>query len=134
MILQRLGLFADLQPNVYALLGMGAVLAAVVHAPLAAILILLDLTRNYELALPAMLASIIATGVARRIFPESIYTAALRERGVTLGGSADHSVLRRLLVEHVSLDPAATLSPRQIRVPSCLLAASSRAAIFTVSP
>jgi len=110
-VLRELHLFGDLQPSVYALVGMGAVLAAVVHAPLAAILILMDLTGNYQLALPAMLASIVATGTARRIFPESIYTAALRERGVNLGGSADHSVLRRLNVEQVSLEPAATVTP-----------------------
>src|SRR5205814_1088823 len=35
------------QPGIYALVGMGAVLAAVVHAPLASILILLDLTSDY---------------------------------------------------------------------------------------
>src|SRR5262249_47847159 len=110
-VLRALHLFADVQPRIYALVGMGAVLAAVVHAPLAAILILMALTGNYHLALPAMLASIVATGVARRIFPESIYTAALRERGLRLGGSADHSVLRRLNVEQVSLEPAATLAP-----------------------
>jgi CIC family chloride channel protein len=111
IVIRQIGWFADLQPNVYALVGMGAVLAAVVHAPLAAILILMDLTGNYQLALPVMLASIVATGIARRIFPESIYTAALRERGVHLGGAADHSILRRLHVEHVALEPAATVSP-----------------------
>src|SRR5204863_227566 len=82
-----------------ALLGIGAVLAAVVHAPLAAILILLDLTGDYKLALPAMLETVIATGVARRIFPDSIYTMSLRQRGVRMGGAADRMVLHRMHVE-----------------------------------
>jgi CIC family chloride channel protein len=111
IILHHASLFAAAQPHIYALVGMAAVLAAVVHAPLAAILILLDLTGDYQLALPAMLASIFATGMARRIYPESIYTMTLRERGVrTSGGSSDQILLRRMHVEQVTLDPAAAVS------------------------
>jgi len=56
MILKQAHILGASQPGVYALVGMGAVLAAVVHAPLTAILIMLDLTTEYRLALPAMLA------------------------------------------------------------------------------
>src|SRR5205814_10383744 len=66
-VLMRLH-FVAVQPEVYAMVGMGAVLAAVVHAPLASILILSDLTHDYKIVLPGMLAIIIATGVARLIF------------------------------------------------------------------
>jgi chloride channel protein, CIC family len=111
MLMQTFGASAVSQPSVYALLGMGAVLAAVVHAPLTAILILLDLTGEYKLALPAMLASIFATGMARRIFPESIYTMTLRERGIRTGGSSDQILLRRMNVEQVPLEPASALAP-----------------------
>lgn len=110
MVLQHLGA-PSAQPEIYALVGMGAVLAAVVHAPLASILILLDLTSDYPLALPAMLASILATGTARRIYSESIYTMTLRERGLRTGGSADQMLLRRMHVEQVQLEPAAAVAP-----------------------
>ena len=111
MVLHSAGIFTATQPHIYALVGMAAALAAVVHAPLAAILILLDLTGDYQLALPAMLASICATGMARRIYPESIYTMTLRERGIrTGGGSADQLMLRRMHVEQVTLDPAAAVA------------------------
>ena len=62
-----------------------------------------DLTGEYRLALPAMLATISATGMARRIYAESIYTMTLRERGLR-GGRSDQLVLRRMNVEQVSLD------------------------------
>jgi CIC family chloride channel protein len=110
MVLQHLGA-PQAQPGIYALVGMGAVLAAVVHAPLAAILILLDLTGDYPLAVPAMLASILATGTARRIYSESIYTMTLRERGLRTGGSADQILLRRMSVEQVQLEPAPAIAP-----------------------
>ena len=87
-ILQKLGIFA-IFPLVYALIGMGAVLGAVVHAPLAAILILLELTSDYHIILPAMLATICAVGTARFLFAESIYTPPLRDHGVRLGSTRD---------------------------------------------
>lgn len=106
MILRTSGWAANAQPAVYALVGMGAALAAVVHAPLASILILIDLTGNYRVMLPAMLATVVATGIARRIFPDSIYTMALRDRGVRLSSGSDAVLLRRLSVEQVDLEPA----------------------------
>jgi CIC family chloride channel protein len=112
VILQRSGLYHAAQPEVYAMVGMAAVLAAVVHAPLASILILADLTHDYKIVLPAMLATIIATGVARIIFRDSIYTLTLRLRGVRVGGGADLALLRRLNVEQIPLEPAIILQSR----------------------
>jgi CIC family chloride channel protein len=109
IILRSTHVFGDLQPQVYALVGMAGVLAAVVHAPLAAILILLELTRDNDLVLPAMLASIVATGTARRLNPDSVYTLGLRQRGIRLGATGDMMVLRRITVEQVGLDPAAVI-------------------------
>jgi CIC family chloride channel protein len=101
---------AKVEPSVYALVGMGAVLAAVVHAPLASVLILLDLTGDHKLILPGMLATVVATGIARNIFRDSIYSVTLRERGVKLGTAADLSILRRLTVESVELEPATVVA------------------------
>lgn len=110
-MLRELGWFAQIQPQVYALVGMGAALAAVVHAPMAAILITLDLTEDYKLTLPAMLAAIVATGVARRVFADSVYTLSLRQRGLAPGGGQDLLLLRRLNVEQVALEPATVVQP-----------------------
>ncbi|MDP9175459.1 MAG: chloride channel protein [Planctomycetota bacterium] len=105
-LLQKSGLFAEIHPEVYALVGMGAVLAAVVHAPLASILIVFEVTEDYKVMVPAMLACIIATGLARVMYRDSIYTLSLRSRGVRMGGTADLTLLRRLNVEQVPLEPA----------------------------
>ena len=108
--LRESGLFTGVQPGLYALVGMGAVLAAVVHAPLAAILILFELTQDYRVTLAAMLASVTSVGVARLIYRDSIYTAGLRRRGVRVGGSPDRA-LARLSVEQVPLEPATVVQP-----------------------
>jgi CIC family chloride channel protein len=105
IVLRSTGWWPALQPEVYALVGMAAVLGAVVHAPLAAILILFDVTRDDKVMLPAMLAAISATGFARALFRDSIYTLALRQRGVVVGGGGI-GLLQRLTVEQVDLEPA----------------------------
>jgi CIC family chloride channel protein len=107
--LQRLGWAANVDIGFYALVGMGAVLAAVVHAPLAAILILFEVTQQRGVILPAMLASVVATATARLVFRDSIYTLNLRRRGVTVGTSSDLRILRRMTVDQVQLDPVSSV-------------------------
>ena len=106
MLLQHAGVSSTLPPEAYALVGMGAVLAAVVHAPLAAVLILVDVTGNYNVILPGMLATIVATGIARSISRDSIYTLSLRLRGVRVGTGNDLTLLRRMTLEQIDLEPA----------------------------
>jgi CIC family chloride channel protein len=101
--------FSELQPELYALVAMGAVLAAVVHAPMASILIVFELTQDYKVMLPAMLACITATGMARLLYRDSIYTATLRRRGLRIGGRSDLQALRQTSIEQVSLEPATVI-------------------------
>ena len=103
LVLRKAG-WHQVQPEVYALVGMGAVLAAVVHAPLASILIVFELTHDDKIILPAMLACIFGTAAARMLYRDSIYTLALRHRGVRLGTMADLTMLRRLSVDQVELE------------------------------
>lgn len=100
-----------LPTRMLALVGMGGVLAAVVHSPLASILILFELTQDPGVVVPAMLVTVTATGIARLIFPDSIYTMSLQLRGLRPGGSVDQSFLRRLTVEQVTLDSIVRVEP-----------------------
>lgn len=109
MLLRASGWFTFVQPELYAVAGMGAALAAVVHAPLASTLICFEVTEDYKVMVPALLACVISTGFARVLFRDSIYTLTLRLRGVRVGTSADLSLLRRMTVEQVDLDPAIAL-------------------------
>jgi len=66
----------------YALVGMAAATAATTHAPLLAAVMVFELSGDYAIALPLVMATAIATLVSRRLRPESIYAAELRRRGV----------------------------------------------------
>ena len=86
----------------YALVGIGAFLAAVTHAPLTALFLLFEMTQlNYAVALPAMIATITALVVARSIESESIDTYSLAREGKTLAIGKERLVLTQLPVASV---------------------------------
>ncbi len=68
----------------YGLVGMGAVFAAAGRAPITAVLIVFELTGDYSIILPLMLAVVIATGLSRRLSSSSIYTLKLKRRGIEI--------------------------------------------------
>ena len=90
--------------------GMGAGLAAVLHAPLASILIVFELTQSPGVIVPAMLATVVAHSVARIVVPDSLYTRALRQRGISPEAAADLSSLRQYTINHLPIEPVLRLT------------------------
>jgi CIC family chloride channel protein len=72
----------------FALVGMGAVFAGAARAPITAVLIMFELTGEYTIILPLMLAIVLATGVSRALSRDSIYTLKLRRRGIEIDARA----------------------------------------------
>ncbi len=85
----------------YALVGMGALVAATTRAPITAILIIFELTSDYKLIVPLMESCIIATILASGLNKESIYTMKLVRRGIELFRGHERSVLRSMQVSEV---------------------------------
>ena len=67
--------------NVFTLVGMGAFLSATTHAPIMAIIMLFEMTLDYEIILPLMLACVVAHYVATAVEPASIYSDSLKRKG-----------------------------------------------------
>jgi CIC family chloride channel protein len=84
-ILARIGLPSAGPAGTYALIGMGAVFAGAARAPITAVVIMFELTGEYTIILPMMVAIVLATGLAHRLSADTIYTLKLRRRGVDLG-------------------------------------------------
>ncbi|MGE0351847.1 MAG: chloride channel protein [Gemmatimonadales bacterium] len=89
---------AGIQPVPYGLVGMAAVLASATHAPLTGMFIVLEITNDYALIVPLMLAASLAYVVARRLQRDSIYTEWLSRRGESVAHGQDEAVLVRLKV------------------------------------
>ena len=86
------------EPGSFALVGMGAMLAATTHAPMTAVFLLIELTRDYYAAVPAMITAVTATIVARRIFRDSVDTYELSRRGLNIHAGSEANILRNLYV------------------------------------
>jgi chloride channel protein, CIC family len=85
----------------YSLVGLGAFLAATTHAPLTALFLLFEMTQGYDIALPAMIATVTALVVARAIESESIDTYRLAREGKTLQISQERLALTQIPVSAV---------------------------------
>jgi len=72
------------QPGAFALVGMGAVFAGVVRAPITSIVMIFEMTNNYSMILPVMIANIISYAIASRLSPVPIYDALLEQDGIRL--------------------------------------------------
>lgn len=99
-----------LRPEPYALVGMGAMVAAATGAPITGILLVFEMTNDYAIVLPLMLATVIAYLVARRLEPDTLYSGWLRRRGEQLVHGADRDVLAALTVAD-AYDPGAETVP-----------------------
>jgi len=100
LVLRRLLPEITARAGAYALVGMGAVFAAATHAPITGVIILFELTGDYRIILPLMLAVVISTLLGRYwLAGESIYTLKLSRRGVRLSAGRDVDVMEGVLVE-----------------------------------
>lgn len=77
----------------YAMVGMGAVFAGATHAPLTAIVILFEMTRDPQMILPLMFACIISSVATSRFQKKNIYTTKLLRRGIDIDSVSETSLL-----------------------------------------
>ncbi len=87
--------------GLYGVVGMGAVFAGAAQAPLTAIASVAEMTGNFTLTLPIMLACGLSSQLARQITQGSIYTTKLLRRGIDIERPKAIGALRALTVEQV---------------------------------
>jgi CIC family chloride channel protein len=88
---------AHAQPGAFVLVGMGALFAGIVRAPITSIVIIFEMTNNYSMILPLMAANITSYAIARRLSPTPIYDALMLQDGVHLPHASAHP-LRQIRV------------------------------------
>jgi CIC family chloride channel protein len=85
--------FVKLSESNFTLIGMAGMMAGVMHAPLTAIFLIVEITGGYELFIPIMLTSTIAYLTIMYFEPHSIYTKRLARRGELITHNKDKAVL-----------------------------------------
>jgi len=68
----------------YALVGMGAVFAGIVRAPMTSVLMIFEMTQDYAVIVPLMIANLVSLFIASRLQPEPIYEALAVQDGIHL--------------------------------------------------
>jgi chloride channel protein, CIC family len=92
---------APIRPGALALVGMAAVLGAAARAPLTGIIIVFEVTGDYGMVLPLMLATGVSTFLAERLSKDSLYTLPLRRRGIVYGEPEDIDILQTVQVGEI---------------------------------
>ncbi|MGM0550067.1 MAG: chloride channel protein [Bacteroidota bacterium] len=91
----------ELPHSNFSLIGMGALIAGVLHAPLTAIFLIAEITGGYELFLPLMIAAAVAYATTRIFETHSVYTYQLARRGELFTHDKDKVVLSLLKVQNL---------------------------------
>ncbi len=82
-------------PGAYALVGMGAAFAGIVRTPLTSVIMIFEVTRDYTIIVPLMIANLIAFFISYRLQREPIYEALSLQDGIHLPGAISRDGLGR---------------------------------------
>ncbi len=99
-------------PGAYSLVAMAALVAATTHAPITAFLIIFEMTGDYKIILPLMIATTIIIYMVTRLQKGSIYTLKLIKRGINLEKGREVNVLRSMTVQDVMRNSIELISPK----------------------
>jgi CIC family chloride channel protein len=92
----------------FALVGMGAVFAGIIRAPITSVLIIFEMTGSYDLILPLMISNMTAYAIARHVRPTPIYEALLEQDDIHLprrGGRVSHALERLRVGDAMTIRP-----------------------------
>ena len=97
-------------PGAYALVGMGAVFAGVVRAPMTSVLMIFEMTQDYAVIVPLMIANMISLFVASRLQHEPIYEALAVQDGIHLPLARTRQQATHRLIAGIMKTPGLQLS------------------------
>jgi CIC family chloride channel protein len=83
-IVHRFAPFPTADAGAYALVGMGALFAGIVRAPMTSVFMIFEVTQDYQILVPLMLANLLSFTICRRYQPTPLYHALLEQDGVML--------------------------------------------------
>ena len=108
------GFFTGIDPLAIALIGTAAMTAGMSNAPFRSSLIIIELTQNYQMAVPILLTSVLTVYIVHA-FEEKIHFArAIMQKGFDLGNEEYRKKLENLEITHLIDDNIIVLSPKML--------------------
>ena len=106
---------ASIDPKAYAIVGMGAMFAGLLRSPIAAVVIVVELTRDYELMVPVMLGVSLAVSISRRISRLSVVEQQMLDEGFDESSEASDPLARTMIVDVMTTEPEALQADEPLR-------------------
>ncbi|MBR4155753.1 MAG: chloride channel protein [Bacteroidales bacterium] len=116
----------------FALVGMGGVIAGMLHAPLTGIFLIAEITNGYSLMVPMMIVSAMSYAINRTFFKDSIYTKAVSDKGVRVSHNKDVSILNMMNLKKLIETNFSTIRADQTLRDLLPIISSSRRNIYPV--
>jgi CIC family chloride channel protein len=88
MIVNSVAPFPTGEPGAYALVGMGALFAGIIRAPLTSVFMIFEITQDYQILVPLMVANLLSFAISRRYQPVPVYEALLHQDQIHLPSGA----------------------------------------------
>src|SRR5260221_2075491 len=85
-------------PAAFAIAGMAAAMTGVIRAPITAVILLFELTNDYNLILPIMLTTVVCLFLVERLAPDGLYHLGLARKGIRLARGRDIDLLQTVTV------------------------------------
>ncbi len=88
MLVHRIAPFPTGSAGAYALVGMGTLFAGIIRAPMTSVFMIFEITQDYQILVPLMLANMLSFMISKRYQPLPVYHALLHQDGVHLPSAA----------------------------------------------
>jgi CIC family chloride channel protein len=85
-LLERFAPFPTGGPGAYALVGMGTLFAGIIRAPMTSVFMIFELTQDYQILVPLMVANALSFAISRKYQPKPVYHALLEQNHIYLPG------------------------------------------------
>jgi hypothetical protein len=72
------------EPGAYALVGMGTLFAGIIRAPMTSVFMIFEITQDYQIIVPLMVANMTSLVISRHYLKEPVYNALLAQDGIVL--------------------------------------------------
>jgi CIC family chloride channel protein len=84
VVAQRVAPFPIAAPGAYALVGMGTLFAGIIRAPMTSVFMVFEITQDYQILVPLMVANLLSFVISRRFQAMPVYHALLHQDGIHL--------------------------------------------------
>ena len=132
MIVHRVAPFPTGDPGAYALVGMGTLFAGIIRAPMTSVFMIFEITQDYQILVPLMVANLLSFAISKRFQPVPVYHALLHQDGIHLPSSASQTLVAPPTAGSVMQTDFFAISPETSVEEAWQLIAGHEASVYLV--